>query len=375
MKPVAFYAAALEEHLDRLDFQRSQQVITDNLIEEMLAPVPVKTAVENQGFIFTPAGAETYTTEAVVAGVSPDLPANEISWDVSGEMGVRVYFKVQRDAAIVNAIDGAGKIVARDVRVFGPHVLDLPKGKITLLSSQPFQSFQLVRYVKEYPGQLILGPFDIEGNVSARAVGFGDFDTSVACSVPDAFSPTVIAKASFAKAETVILEDDSRLDPSKRYWNIDEPFKRLEQTLRPELSTSDSFFCYAWGPLSGEIEVAWDLVTGKRLAKEDWPLATETIVATNNPESVSASVLSAEHTPYQVSRLLKGTYRVCSTTAGIPGPVYVKINGKGILRAVEITTKGATPSPNGQSLNVVRIDMADYARSYLSASGRGYLAV
>ena len=58
--------------------------------------------------------------------------------------------------------------------------LDIRRGGVTLSATRPIEAIRIWRFDKRYSGEAVFGPFDVEGLISARAVGHGAWSAEVA---------------------------------------------------------------------------------------------------------------------------------------------------------------------------------------------------
>jgi hypothetical protein len=232
-----------------------------------------------------------------------------------------------RGAGTVSARTPSGAILFKNRRIYGESVIDVDRGSVVLEASQPIERLQLYRYAKRAEGEIVIGPFQAHGVVTAEAVGHGawtcevgyDYDvykelsggelhqleglppyqTDQTLQTWDLYgqgegnhqgqlqytiarrfdrslpAPTFQSELECGKiykeSETVTYETPHKVsfeEPAADYWTGMGEWTTLSETEAPDMDQDFGYWTHVWGRISADLDVCYDLATGQRVSPQ-----------------------------------------------------------------------------------------------------------
>lgn len=441
----------LLDRIDRIQAQavrlkaESEAVTARNAIEKRLgSQVQRKAAILSAGFLFNPEGAETHYSGAHRVSVPSRLPSKEVGWDLNSSMTApasvtkgdaastpertairyRVLVEVESPGSISaytgqTTAQGGGALLMKDRTIQDRAVLDFQSGSVRLVSTSYITRISVFRYTERIEGELILGPFNFNGVVSAKTIGFGNFTTTVASDyiynsvsatswkaetygtpltqrvegspwslqrltdrtiAEPVFGPTVHAGRTAEPSTDVKIEVPTAYDGAV-YWAGLGDWVVYGASDAPEFEPIPSYYTYVWGSITaregaGRV-TAFDLTTGR---PADPTRDGYYIVRCQDPSFVTINGANSSYgepmrftsdagAQDQVARhydlhgaviIPPGIYKR-TVAHEAPEGVLVKVRGSGTLKAIEFTIVSTSHSPVGHVLTKkFRVDLSQY---------------
>lgn len=401
------------EEIKRLSRERAEaieEMRTVREIEPNEGSVP-RTPRRTRGIAFTEEGVATPKTASQRMNVSFNLPAKEISFNFQpARYEVRLKLNGASVIDVYDISSGQSRIKSR--RTTGRAVLDLSGSGFRIESKASIEQAEVYRFGRRQEGMLIAGPFRAEGIVSASVVGEGTWTAEVASAPefegridysqrPPAYdgsgtvwrgsppekpqtgppqshvSGAVVSRVSGGPAldlqfyqsvrastvlenhEEVTLEETTPLG-EYLWWNGIGEWMALAGTDAPSLDPRPGLWTHLWGSAEN-VDVAYSLRTGKKAT----PSSGAFLVRTESPEKVkidgtygrTGRPLSKEDR----ATLPPGTYWRAEQSQA-PGRVYVRIEGSGVARKIELSEKRRLGPKGMEVTDARRIDLADFFR-------------
>lgn len=375
------------------------------------ASQPVRRApIKSTGVRYNDEGVETHPVQAEGIDVPTQLPSKEASFSVRSAQ-YRLEIRLQRPGAVT--VERQGKTIVQSRRMFRRSVLDIQGGQFTVSASSAILDLRLHRFESRSKGTIVLGPFEAEGVVEARAIGHGSWSAEVASnrvydadldesgqlpslqlqgsvwegeprgqSLPEnkldpiegGWPWSVVRRfesglkeptwASAVKAGTTtsghekITEDGViELDHFNfQYWRGVEKWTLLAGTNAPSFDPVPGRWTYVWGTATGA-DHAYSLKTGRQTD----PTSRGVYLAkSDDPESVEISGAygsKGNSVPADRATLGPGS-RWKASKSHHPPQVLVRLEGSGLARAVEIQTTRKKGPKGMEVTSSRRIDLS-----------------
>lgn len=382
-------------------------------LEEEASQPARRAPIHSKGILFSEEGIETHAVAAEQLGTPFSLPASEVAFEVRPAR-YRLELRLAEPGAIDVLRDGQKIVSSR--RAAGTAVLDIEGGSFTVASSSLISGARLHRFEQRSEGEIILGPFRAQGTVEATAKGHGTWTAEVASNY--------VRKGSLGaggKLPSLTLEDDvwegavpgqslpeSRLSPIEQgtpwsvarrfesgleaprwadavkaastrsgheevsesgvidldhdtyeYWRGVGEWALLAGSEAPAFDPAPGRWTYVWGTASG-VGRAYSLQTGRRadptakgiyLAKSSAPSEVEiegAHAAYGSPVSADRETLAPGGAVWRAKK------------SEHPPQVLVRLQGKGLARAIEITETRKRGPKGKEFTQSRRIDLSKY---------------
>jgi hypothetical protein len=315
--------ARLNQLADAAEAQAVSADTARRIAREAQAWPDHRRAVSTYGFHFNDEGAETAYSGVEKVTVPAELPSKEVAWELKHTQSSdtadapNIRYRVQIETAgpcTVSATDARGVSLMRDKTVLSSAVFDLASGSVRLRATDYVLRLRVVRYTERAEGEIILGPFDADGLVTARAIGHGSFTCEVASDyhteagvspstspvwrapapgIGDAgseatlerglpwsvrrltamgleaprWSESVRAGLSALESELVVYDEPQVYDGAS-YWAGVGEWAVVAPDVAPEFDAVPRYYAYVWGRIELDPETptlveAYDLVTGR----------------------------------------------------------------------------------------------------------------
>jgi len=404
--------AEIEEmnQMARAHLRRVEQAEKRQEIESEARQPLRRSPITSSGIQYTEEGIETHPVASEEIDVPAQLPAKEAALSVRPAR-YRMELRLERPGAVDVFRDGTQ--IVRSRRVSGRAVMDVEGGRFTVKASAAILDLRMRRFEGRSEGTLVLGPFEAEGTVEAKAIGHGDWAARVASNrvyegtldgsgdvpslhltgnvwegppageslpagrgnpIEDGW-PWAVARrfesgleppnwASSAQAGTTTSGHEEitsagviRLDHSAyRYWRGVGQWTLLAGENAPSFDEVPGRWTYVWGTAEGA-ERAYSLKTGRRTD----PTAEGTYFVKGDPSQVDITgAHAAQGHPLPESREtlapISGRWR--AEKSRHPGQVLVKLEGSGLARAIEIKTTRRKGPKGMEAASTRRIDLS-----------------
>lgn len=167
--------------------QLQDQEIEQTVVREFDAQAKIRRLpILSRGFAFNTEGAETLAVQANPVNIKLALPSKEVSWNLNSTSATdrslrikyRVVIELDKPGQVTATSRGSSIMTSRNV--IKTAVLEFNTGDVTLSSNSYILKCEISRFDERSEGELILGPYNFDGVVSARAIGFGNITTDLA---------------------------------------------------------------------------------------------------------------------------------------------------------------------------------------------------
>lgn len=362
-----------------------------------------------QSVQWTEEGLATPMIESERVGLSFELPAQRLEWNLR-EANYRILVRTQEGrAATLNLVDEDGQAIIKDRQTLGRAVLDVSGGAMALQSSRPIQSIELHRFTGRLQGKAVLGPFEAQGVVRASVSGEGTWNVSVASEplVPGGVDivegnpvfdktgdvwrgappsevqdpePTadtvpwhtarrypgvdidleyydaVRADWTAENHEEIEISSTQEVPQRTRWWPRLREWRPLGSNRTPSFKTAPALWTNVWGSAQGA-DKAWDLQTGR---PSDATERGVHLIRSRNPDEVEFDgAWGAQAEPTTDGVVAPGTYARADVITA-PSRVYVKLVGTGIARKVELQTTRQLGPEGMEVTDSRRVDLSDF---------------
>ena len=176
---------SLLQQMDRLDrlaneiTEHRQTVARIESLSQRIGGTTDPVPLRSQSFQYTAEGAETPWIEAdVVRLPTLRLPSKDIGWDLAdGLYRIELTLDAPGTFTVARA-DGAELI--RNRYTARTAVVDVSYGALRIASTTAIREVRVLRMVRRTPGEIVLGPFEADGEVRVSVVGHGGLEAQVA---------------------------------------------------------------------------------------------------------------------------------------------------------------------------------------------------
>jgi len=378
----------LSELASRVARYRADRRRADEL-EALLRSSP-RRLLMSHGFARSAEGFETQLAGSEEIPLELDLPARVVGWELP-DGNYRLEITLSR-AGYIDVLSGDGRTLVEGKRVLGSAVLDISSGSVRVRAGVPIESLRLTRYKRRTSGVLELGPLEADGLVTGRAIGFGSFRVLLAYDEQDGYSySTELLRTGLIKApvwkeslrvgmEALSYED--REGPARVtedtivWWGIRKAMPILEDPL-----LGGERWAYLWGRITeGTVLRSLSAVTGTpddptqdgfHLIEvgDELPSYEGVLAARGEPLRARDDILAHNDSVVYVEqdgvRLLPaGPLRIvrCRTH---PRRFVVRVEGSGILRAIELEVRSNAHRPDlREEVEVRRYALNDFELPY-----------